>query len=225
MKKIIVALIAILMLGLPVAAAQEAEAELSDAGTTPDSALYGLDKAFERISLAMTFDKAAKAEKRLKIASERIAELKAMTEKGKPEFNEKLMEESEKEMDDAVKDVEEAEAKGKDMSAVKAHVTEMQSKHIAVLQRVLEKAPESAKAALQRVIEKAQVKQEQRATGLKQKAPKPEGAEETPEGAGMKPENAGKPADAGNEMNQEKIGKPDAVQDSEVPEQGAEDSM
>lgn len=192
MKKMIIALIAILMLGLPISAAQE-EAELPDAGTTPDSALYGLDKAFERISLALTFDRAAKAEKRLQIASERIAELKAMTEKGKPEHNEKLMEESEKEMDAAAKDAEEAEAKGKDMSAIKVHVAEMQAKHIVVLQRVMEKAPESAKAALQRVIEKAQTKAAQRQMEMKQKGAKPEGAEEAAEAEALKPEKAKEP--------------------------------
>ncbi|MEM4264072.1 MAG: DUF5667 domain-containing protein, partial [Candidatus Woesearchaeota archaeon] len=159
------------------------------------------------ISLALTFDRAAKAQKRLQIASERIAELKAMTEKGKPEFAEKLAEESEKEVDEAMKDVEEAEAKGKDMSAVRAQIQERAERHIAVLQRVMEKAPEQAKSALQRVMERAQVRAEQRTAEMQQKGQKAmEGAPVAgkPEGIGMKPETAGKPVGAGNVMNQER---------------------
>jgi hypothetical protein len=49
------------------------------AGTTPDSPImWGLDRAMERISLALTFGKSAKAKRGLAHALERHAEIKAM---------------------------------------------------------------------------------------------------------------------------------------------------
>ena len=61
----------------------EEEVELTDeeseeAGVTPDSPLWGLDRALERINLALTFGKSAKAKKGLAHARERLMEVKAM---------------------------------------------------------------------------------------------------------------------------------------------------
>lgn len=49
-----------------------------EAGITPDSPLWGIDRAIERISLALTFGKAAKAKKGLEYARERLMEVQAM---------------------------------------------------------------------------------------------------------------------------------------------------
>lgn len=49
-----------------------------EAGITPDSPLYGLERAMERISLAFTLGKSAKAKKGLRHAQERLAEVQAM---------------------------------------------------------------------------------------------------------------------------------------------------
>jgi len=49
-----------------------------EAGITPDSPLHGLERAMERISLALTFGKSAKAKKGLAHAHERLAEVQAM---------------------------------------------------------------------------------------------------------------------------------------------------
>jgi hypothetical protein len=49
-----------------------------EAGITPDSPLYGLDRAVEKVSLAFTFGKAAKAKKGLAHARERLVEMQAM---------------------------------------------------------------------------------------------------------------------------------------------------
>ncbi len=53
------------------------------AGTTPDSFLYGLDVALDKISLLLTFDNTAKAQKGLLIAQERLLEVRAMVEQSK----------------------------------------------------------------------------------------------------------------------------------------------
>ncbi|NOQ55545.1 MAG: hypothetical protein GQ477_01930, partial [Nanohaloarchaea archaeon] len=54
------------------------EEDASEAGITPDSPFYGLDVAMDNIGLMLTFNKAKKAEKKLKIANERLKEAKMM---------------------------------------------------------------------------------------------------------------------------------------------------
>ena len=58
----------------------EEEAEVAEgAGATPDNPiLWGLDRALERIDLALTFGKSAKAQKGLAHAKERLLEVQAM---------------------------------------------------------------------------------------------------------------------------------------------------
>ena len=59
---------------------EDEETEVPAPGITPDSPLYGLDNAMDRLRLALTFDKAKRAERALKISEERLAEVKAMIE-------------------------------------------------------------------------------------------------------------------------------------------------
>ena len=49
-----------------------------EAGITPDSPLWGLERAIERISLSLTFGRSAKAKKGLAHARERLMEVQAM---------------------------------------------------------------------------------------------------------------------------------------------------
>ncbi len=67
----------------------EAAVQLPDAGTTPDSFIYGLDIAMEKMALAMTFDEGKKFEKRLEFAEERLAEARSMALEKKFEAMEK----------------------------------------------------------------------------------------------------------------------------------------
>ncbi|MBU1204726.1 MAG: hypothetical protein KKE93_02340 [Nanoarchaeota archaeon] len=151
MKRIFSMFVFILLLTTTMAVAQEEE--LPDAGTTPDSALYGLDRAFERIGLALTFSKAAKAEKRLQIASERLAELKAMTDKGKPEYSDDLA----NEYDNNIKEANEIATIAKLLREDRSKLTELialtTSKHLFVLDKVKEKVPEQAKEAIMKAKE------------------------------------------------------------------------
>lgn len=111
MKKLFAILLAVLMLCAPVVLAEEAPVEddlpaeelSEDAGTTPDSALYGLDRALERIELALTFGRAAKAKKGLKHAKERLAEVKAMARAKKLA----AMEEAQEAHDEILEEVQE----------------------------------------------------------------------------------------------------------------------
>jgi len=134
-----------------------AEEELSDPGITPDSWLYGIDRAFERISLALTFDRVAKAEKHLQIASERIAELRAMIDKGKPEFVEMLKRDHEIELNESESDMENARALGRNVTVLAEHVANVTLKHITILQDLLDRVPEQAKPAIEHAINVSQM--------------------------------------------------------------------
>src|SRR3989338_8552512 len=95
-------------------APDSAELDDTDAGITPDSAFYGLDNAWEKISLAFTFNKEKKAEKELKYARERLREVKLMVEENKldavqkaEERHRKLIENVRARMDEIGEDDEE----------------------------------------------------------------------------------------------------------------------
>lgn len=117
----------VLLLAMPAALAHEDNASAAEAasaaaedegtGITPDSPLYFLDTAFSRISLALTFDKADRAEKGLAIAQERLLELKAMAKRGKLEGVAKAEAEYESALGTATKAAEEIESDGKPNAA------------------------------------------------------------------------------------------------------------
>jgi len=104
MKKLFVLFVALLMLSAPIVLAEEPTEnngvgiisediiteELSvDGGTTPDSPLRGIDRAIERLEIALTFGKAANAKKKLLIARERLAEIRVMAKAKKIDALEK----------------------------------------------------------------------------------------------------------------------------------------
>ncbi len=74
------------MINSPLILAQETS---QNPGITPDSFLWGIDRALEQISLLLAISPEAKATKGLEIASERLAEIKAMIEENKLEAAEK----------------------------------------------------------------------------------------------------------------------------------------
>ncbi|MBI2451747.1 hypothetical protein HYV50_01560 [Candidatus Pacearchaeota archaeon] len=79
------------------ATAQELETTIEEeAGVTPDSAVWGIDRALERIALALTIDNTKKENKRLQHARERLLEVKKMLEENKLEHAEKAKEEHKK---------------------------------------------------------------------------------------------------------------------------------
>src|SRR3989338_7834341 len=90
MKRIVVILLMILI--LPIVNAQQTAQPAEDPGVTPDSFLWGLDKALDNLNLLLTFDKGEKAKKGIEIARERLLEVKAMVEENKLEAAEKAKE-------------------------------------------------------------------------------------------------------------------------------------
>lgn len=147
MKKALVLIISLIMISSVFAQ------ELPGAGITPDSWLYGLDKAFERIQLLLTFDRASKAKLHLQFASERLAEANEMVRRGKPEFVQSLMKEHETEINETENEVKGLRAIGRNITLLVEHVSNVTYKHILVLEEVLERVPEQAKPAIEKAID------------------------------------------------------------------------
>ncbi len=91
MKELFLILI-ILLLSLSTVNAQENVNE-ADPGVTPDSFLWGLDNAIDRLNLLLTFDEGKRARKGLEVARERLLEVRAMIEENKLDAAEKAKEE------------------------------------------------------------------------------------------------------------------------------------
>ena len=89
----------------------------SGGGIGPDNIFWGLDKAFEKLGLALTFNDHSKALKVLEIVKERRLEAQSMIKKEKPEHAEKAMKEWKKNIDRAEKERKELEEKGKTAEA------------------------------------------------------------------------------------------------------------
>jgi hypothetical protein len=156
---------------LPITTAQEED--LPPAGITPDSPLYGLDKAIERIGLALTFNKAEKVEKRLQIASERLGELKEMTIKGKTEYSDNLA-------DEYINNIREANeiaavVSNEDRSKFYQLIELTTSKHLLVLGQLHKNASEQAKSAIEKArdasIKSQKSAKKSRSQHLKEKNP------------------------------------------------------
>ena len=117
MKTIAIMMVALLAISLvaPMALAEtdsviapaptedETEVEVASAGVTPDSPLYGLDKAMERLRLAFARGEVNKAKLKLKYAEERLSETEQMLDEG----NEEAAAESEEAYNEGLEETQE----------------------------------------------------------------------------------------------------------------------
>ena len=126
---------------MPIALAQEDVEELPNQLILPGNALYGLDKAMERVQLAFTFREQSKARVRLNIAQERLAELHQLQIEKREMYGEQLMEEYQLNLGEAqrlgeqIGDLEQR----KEFALMVQTATQ---NHIRVLERVREQTPE-----------------------------------------------------------------------------------
>lgn len=149
-KKLFIFIFSLLLVGLvgatPVNA--QTEAELPSPGLTPDSPFYFLEIFFEGVGTFFTFGDVAKAERYANLAAERVAEAKAVVDKGKPEVAEKALTRYQEQLEKSLAKADQAQAKGKSVSAVTEIVSQATAKHLTVLEELLERVPEQAKPAI-----------------------------------------------------------------------------
>lgn len=153
MKKIFLVPLFILFLAIGTAYAQTND--VSEAGVLPDSPFYFLETLSERMGTLFTFGKIKKAERHLKLASERLAESKILADSGDLDKAKKTVEKYQERIDEALEKAEEAKTEGNDTDEVLEKIAEITARHQAVLASVYEKAPAQAKEAILRVMEKS----------------------------------------------------------------------
>ncbi len=141
MKPAKVLLLIILFSILPYAWAKD---DLPGAGITPDSPLYGLDRAFERINLILTFDVAKKSERRLQNAAERLAELQVLVNKGSESDVEELVEDYFETLE-AAEDLAVKTQSPEKRELLKKRITSVSTEHYLILNSLDSKLPPRAK--------------------------------------------------------------------------------
>lgn len=122
--------------------------ELPNPGITPDSSFYFLDIWGKKIGLFFAFGAEAKARKALQYAEERLAEAQVMAGKNKPQAVTVATGGYDEYMTMAVEKIGEASEEGVDISEVSEIVALATSKHLFVLDGVMDIVPEEAKEAI-----------------------------------------------------------------------------
>jgi len=155
-KKISISIFSLFLAGLilgATSAGAQNEGDLPSPGTTPDSFFYFFERISEEIGTLFTFGDLNKAERYAELASERIAEARAVIEKEKPEAAEKAFKRYEDQIAKALVWAEKAKNKGESTAQINETMAENTSKHILVLEGVLDKVPEEAKESINRAKE------------------------------------------------------------------------
>ena len=132
---------------LVIAPAPTDEVEIADAGVTPDSAFYGMERAMEGMRLAFTFNKVNKAKLQIKYAEERLSEVQQMSEEENLEAVDEAQELHDELMSDVEETIDEIESNGdanttedalEDMTELKLEAETHSEKVAAVKNRILE---------------------------------------------------------------------------------------
>lgn len=152
-----------LLLTFSVGIAKANDITLKDqAGITPDSILYPVDKAIDELSIALSFSDETKAEKIADVANERLGESEVMVEKGKQDLAEKTLKDYNQKMNEATqiaeKIIESAgdnadKEKIEKIKELQQKLEQKQQKSIEVLQKLQEKVNDNAKETITKIIE------------------------------------------------------------------------
>jgi len=154
MKKLLTSIISFILLFtliVPVGA----QLGLPDAGITPDSPFYFLDRWGEGIGMAFSFSAKAKTNKALNYSEEKLAEVKAMVEQKKAKQTEKANNRYQHFLEVAEKKSEKVKDKKRNLEEVKERVARATSKHLTVLEEVSSKVPQESKEAIEKAKEKS----------------------------------------------------------------------
>src|SRR3989344_5226809 len=128
---------------------------LPDAGVTPSSPFHFFDRFgdWARLNL-LTFNQVRKAEIKVEIAEERLAELKAVVLEG---ASEEIVAEAEVVLaagaEEVEADVSRLEGEGRNIADLTEKFSRLSLRHQAVIEEVLEKAPDASKEALTKALE------------------------------------------------------------------------
>lgn len=143
------------ILSLLLVSAVHAQDASSTPRILPGNPLHVFITLKEGIGNFFTLNPAAKAERYLDQAETRLAEAKALADKGDSDLAEKATQAYEDTLAKA-EDKANGVAIAGDKDALLQHIADMRAKHIAVLRALLDKVPEQAKEAIQNAIDRSQ---------------------------------------------------------------------
>lgn len=123
------------------------------AGILPDSPIYGIKRFWEGMQISFAGGDVAKAKLKYRFAEKRLAEAAEMLKAGKSQHLENAMKQYEELMRGANDDTEKATAAGNKIDEIVGLAGNKTSKHLAVLNRLLDKVPETARPAIENAIQ------------------------------------------------------------------------
>lgn len=152
----------LLVLSVPVLAQEEdtaadASEELSEPGILPNSGLYGLKRAGERLGNLFYFRAEAKARRKLELAERRLAEANAMAEQDLDEYVDELSDEYEENLEEAneIAKLSKEEKLRERLAKMLSKATAKHLKFLEKAERKVEKFSEKAKRVIERARGKA----------------------------------------------------------------------
>lgn len=131
--------------------------ELPDPGLTPANPFYFLEMIVEGVGNFFAFGDERKAERHVLLASERIAELRAMSESGaaEQEVVEAALKRYRKQLTLSSSYAEKLQNQGEITERVSRSLARATSQHLGVLEEVQEKVPQGAKGGVKEALERS----------------------------------------------------------------------
>lgn len=114
----------------------------------PGDTLYPVKLATEEVRMGLPGDEIAKAERALTFAERRVAEMEALTARGRTEDLALAVERYDEAIDRVTARIERANDRGLATGNVTARVAEATARHLSVLDRVYDRVPDQAKPAI-----------------------------------------------------------------------------
>ena len=150
--------------------ATQSEANLYTPKITPDNPFYFAKTTFEALQLAVTFDEKTRVKMKLSFAERRLAESKAMIEKGEISKGTKLLEQYEKLLEATTQNFKKIDEKGKGVEDIAKLVEKTTAVHTSVLENISLKIPEKGKTAIDKAILASQTGMDRAADALNEPA-------------------------------------------------------
>ncbi|EYE87855.1 hypothetical protein Q428_11110 [Fervidicella metallireducens AeB] len=146
--------------------AEETSTLKDQAGITPDSILYPIDKALDDLKISISTTEEKKVEAITDVAQERLGESQVLIEKGKEDIANTSIDEYKQKINEAVEVIENVnnttndEKAEKDIDKIGSIVLSKQEKAIEVLKEIQNKVGEESKESITKVIEMQVAKKE-----------------------------------------------------------------
>lgn len=135
---------------------KQAEIELPKVGILPSNPIYFLKIWSEKIQLWLTTQPQAQAKLMLKFSENRLAEYQALRAQGNEKLAQRTLELYTKQLEKAIEKIEETHGQGVTMDEAVSQAVEATQKHLQILVKAYDQAPEPAKKGLAKAMQVSQ---------------------------------------------------------------------